>query len=68
MRELAICAALLLSACAGDGSAGESKGRTKVLSKTDLTTYTSVYLIELDGQRYVVVNGTDKVAVCPATR
>lgn len=43
--------------------AEKSNDAVTVISKSDLTKFTSVYLIEVDGQRYVVVNGTDKLAI-----
>ena len=60
MRNILLgCALLTLSGC-GDLEVTT----TKIISKSDLTTMTSVYVVEVDGDRYVIVNGTDKVAIC----
>ena len=58
MRRLALLLALGLTSCE------EPAPTTKVLSKTDLTNYTSVYLIEVGGEKFVVANGRDKLAIC----
>lgn len=35
----------------------------KVISKEDLTDQTSVYVIEVAGNRYIIVNGNGKIAI-----
>lgn len=58
------CALLVLSSCGDREMKRADNGALKILSKSDLTMLTSVYVVEVDGTRYVIVNGTDKVAIC----
>ena len=58
---------LLLTSCGPTSSDGVETDSAAVLviSKSDLTHATSVYLIEVGGRQYIVVNGNNKLAVCP---
>lgn len=54
-----------LGACGPTATSKVTKDNdsVKVLSKADLTSFTSVYLIEVGGNYYVVVNGESKCAI-----
>lgn len=60
MKNILLGSALLVLSSCGD----RESERLKILSKSDLTKTTSVYVVEVDGTCYVIVNGDGKVAIC----
>jgi starvation-inducible outer membrane lipoprotein len=43
---------------------GEMPDNMVILSKSELTENTSVYKVEIEGRRYIIVNGINKISVC----